>query len=366
MTRGLSSWARVGALALSGFACAQIVGISDTDVTRDEDAAAVDMSLAQGGGAGAGSAPSPGAAGSGALGAPGGAAGSGGSSAQPSVAGVGGGSGGMPMTMLGSAGTAPVTPACTEQAARCGAAGREVCTAGVWQAQTCPPQTPTCEGEGQCIVRGPALISVGGAFFIDATEVTVAQYRQFLTAKNGDMTGQIAACSWNQSYFEEVAFEPDDEPIAMVDWCDANAYCDWAGKRLCGRVGGGALSTTELGEPALNQWYLACGGPNGNLYSTDAGDGCNTSTGFRSVAPVASYPECEGYYPGLFDMRGNVWEWIDDCESSTGPDDICAPMGGSTIDNETINCSYSGDTTGDQAWRRSDRILYAGIRCCAG
>ena len=216
-------------------------------------------------------------------------------------------------------------------------------------------------------MRGPALVSVGGVFFIDATEVTVAQYRQFLTAKNGDMSGQIEACSWNQSYFEEVAFEPDDEPIVMVDWCDAYAFCEWAGKRMCGRLGGGPLSTAELEDPTLNQWYLACGGPNGNFYSTDSRTGCNTSDGFRSVAPVATYPECEGYYPGVFDMRGNVWEWIDDCESNTGPEDICSPMGGSTINNDTIPCSYRGDIlSGEEPWRRDDRIRYAGIRCCAG
>lgn len=366
MSRALSSWARIGALAVSGLACAQLVGITDTSVTRDESVGA-DMSLSPGASAGAGSEVSPGAAGSGAAGAAVGAAGAGGSSAQPNVAGAGGGSAGSPMAMLGSAGTAPLMPACTEQAARCGAAGREVCSAGAWQGQPCPPETPTCEGEGQCIVRGPALVSVGGAFFIDATEVTVAQYRQFLTAKNGDMSGQIAACSWNQSYFEEVAFGPDDEPVVMVDWCDANAFCGWAGKRLCGRIGGGPITTAELEDQTLNQWYLACGGPNGNMYSTDIRTGCNTSAGFQSVAPVATYPDCEGYYPGIFDMRGNVWEWIDDCESSAGPDDICAPMGGSTIDNETISCFYYGDTlSGEEPWRRSDKILYAGIRCCAG
>ncbi len=365
MSRASSSWVRFGLLAASALACAKIVGITETEVTRDEDPTGAELGAAQGGSAG--NAQSPGAAGtSGApgLGVPGGAGGtSGGASAGAPPASAG--AGGSAMSMAGAAG-ATTLAACSEQAARCGAEGREVCSGGAWQAQACPPETPTCEGEGQCIVRGPALVSVGGVFSIDATEVTVAQYRQFLAAKDGDMSGQIPACSWNQSYFEEIAFEPDDEPIVMVDWCDAYAFCEWAGKRMCGRVGGGSLTTAELGDPALNQWYLACGGPNGNLYSSDVDDGCNTSMGFRSVAPVATYPDCEGYYPGIFDLRGNVWEWIDDCESSAGPDDICAPMGGSTIDNESINCSYSGDTTGDQAWRRSDRILYAGIRCCAG
>lgn len=367
MSRALSSWVRLGTFLVSGLACAQIVGITDTEVTRDEHAVGAELNMSQGGSAGAGESGQPGAAGMSALNVPA-VAGSGGSGGVPSsMAGAGGAGGGMPMAMPGSAGTGPIAPACTEQAARCGAAGREVCSAGAWQAQACPAETPSCEGEGQCVVRGPALVPVGGIFFIDATEVTVAQYRQFLAAKNGDVSGQIPACSWNQSFFEEVAFEPDDEPMRMVDWCDANAFCAWAGKRMCGRIGGGPIGIEELTDPTLNQWYLACGGPNGNLYSTDTRTGCNTSDGFESVAPVASFPGCEGYYPGVFDMRGNVWEWIDDCESNTGPEDVCSPMGGSTIDNDTIPCSYTGDIlTGEEPWRRSDKIRYAGIRCCAG
>lgn len=369
MSRAGWSWARGGVLAFSCFACAKIVGITDTNVTRDDEVGA-----AQGGGAGMGSdvmgsnvVAQPGVAGAVGSTALGGTGGVAGVIAPPSVAGAGGvGSGGSPTTTLGSAGAAPIAAACTDQAARCGAAGREVCTTGAWQATPCPPETPTCEGEGQCVVRGPALVSVGGVFLIDATEVTVAQYRQFVTAKNGDVSGQIAACSWNQSYFEEVAYEPDDEPITMVDWCDANAYCAWAGKRLCGRVGGGPIATAELDDQTLNQWYLACGGPSGRQDPNDDLE-CNLSMGFRSVAPVATYPKCEGYYPGVFDMLGNVWEWVDGCETNTGPDDICNLMGGSTINGDSY-CSFHFDNSGvDEApWHRSEKVLYAGIRCCAG
>lgn len=369
-TRGIS-WrgARWGTLALTCLACAKIVGITDTEVTRPDGVVGADLS--QGGGAGATTEVSPGAAG---MGAPGGlgsgtpGTGSGGQTgggAQLGSAGAGvlvAGSGGAPAM----AGAADAGMGATVEQFRCGTGGREVNTAGEWLPQPCPASAPVCEGAGQCAGGGPALAAVGGLFFIDATEVTVAQYRRFLTEKNGDVSGQIAACSWNDSYYDEgVAFEPDNEPITMVDWCDANAFCTWAHKRMCGRIGGGAVTTAELADPAQSQWYLACGGPNGNLYSTDSRDGCNLSDGFESVAPVASFPGCEGYYPSIFDLRGNVWEWVDDCETNAGPDDICAPMGGSTITNDSANCSYFGETTGEDAWRRNDRILYAGIRCCA-
>jgi hypothetical protein len=340
------------------------VGITETNVTRGDGEIAADMSQAQGGGAG--TAPvTPGAAGGPSVMASGG---QGGSSAQLGSAGGSSlaGSAGAPM-MTGVAGTGPDAGVgvCAEQSLRCGSSGREVCTADEWLPQPCPANAPVCEGEGQCAGGGPALVSVGGAFFVDATEVTVAQYRRFLEEKNGDMSGQIPACSWNQSYFEEVAFEPDDEPIRMVDWCDANAFCTWAHKRLCGRVSGGPITIEDLDDETENEWYLACGGPNGNLEPNDAME-CNLSDGFRGVAPVATYPGCEGYYPGVFDMLGNVWEWIDSCQGDTGPDDVCAPMGGSTIDGTDAFCFYYSDTlTGTEPWRRDDKILYAGIRCCA-
>jgi formylglycine-generating enzyme len=356
----------LAAVALS-LACAQIVGITDTEVTRPESA--LGSNLAQGGSAGATSgeqperadgSPAPGAAGAGGT----------------LSVGPGAGSGGMPMPaeaagtpMLVGAGGMPVMAACVEQAARCSgtpalAGGREVCTGGLWQASPCPPETPTCEGEGQCVVRGPALISVGGAFFVDATEVTVGQYRQFVAAKNGDMSGQPAVCSWNQLYYEEIAYEPDDEPIRMVDWCDAYAFCAWSGKRLCGGVGGGPVASAELDDQTRNQWYLACGGPAGNYRSSD-NPVCNLSRGFESVAPVASFPGCEGSYPGLFDMLGNVWEWIDSCDSETGPDDLCNQMGGSTINGDSY-CYFVRDNSGvsEAPWLRSTKTQYSGFRCC--
>jgi len=54
--------------------------------------------------------------------------------------------------------------------------------------------------------------------------------------------------------------------------------------------------------------------------------------GFENLAPVASFPGCEGFYPGLFDLEGNVAEWVDSCDGSSGPNDHCTLAGGSEID----------------------------------
>ncbi|MEO8179276.1 MAG: SUMF1/EgtB/PvdO family nonheme iron enzyme [Deltaproteobacteria bacterium] len=353
----------VGALCMTFAACAKLVGITDTTVTRDDES---DESVAAAQGGSGGSATegtmSP------AAGATGGSGGRNGPAGAPSSAAGAGATGetlpnpALDAGLVPDAGEGP----CTDQATRCGMAGREVCSAGGWQASSCPLNQPTCE-DGQCVVRGPALISVG-SFFIDATEVTVGQYQQFLAAKGSDVSGQSAVCSWNQSYYEGAAvMRPSEYPMTSVDWCDAAAYCAWAGKHLCGRIGGGAIARADIFEADLSQWFVSCGGggnhPNNNP-STPDNPRCNSSQGFSGVAAVASYPLCEGYYPGLFDMEGNVSEWIDACDGSAGASDVCYLMGGSTLDSVSYCDEVSQDA--QDPWLRSTKTVYDGFRCCAG
>jgi hypothetical protein len=340
-------------------ACAKLVGITDTTVTRDDspDASVPAMSGASGG-AGTNVALAPGVGGSGGNG--------GGGAVSPASTGGGAGNGEAPALASLDAGPLAMDAGslgCVEQATRCGLAEREVCNAGSWQPLPCPLSQPACDGEGQCVVRGPALVSVG-SFFIDATEVTVAQYGAFLLAKNGDVSGQSEVCSWNQSYWdddEHPIMAPPNQPIADVDWCDAAAYCSWAGMHLCGRIGGGPLARAEVFDPTLDQWYVACGGPSGGTHPNNNAM-CNSSSG---VAEVASYPGCEGYYPGLFDMEGNVAEWVDGCDGNTGPADTCYLMGGNVTDNGSSFCDEVYNSAED-AFRRDDKAFTFGFRCCSG
>jgi len=170
------------------------------------------------------------------------------------------------------------------------------------------------------------------AFWIDKTEVTVREFRQFVketgyvsdAEKFGwsgvfDLAkkewGRVDGANWKQP---DGPGHPagENEPVRQVSWNDARVFAHWAGKRL----------------PTEAEWeYAARGGLKGKPYAwgdelTPGGkymanywqgsfpERDEGKDGFVGVAPVGNFP-ANGY--GLFDMTGNVWEWCEDWYSAS-------------------------------------------------
>lgn len=132
-------------------------------------------------------------------------------------------------------------------------------------------------------------------FFMDLHEVPAEQYAAFLSA-----TKQPAPWQWNTVDLAQHG----DRPVIGVDWADADAYCQWRGKRL----------------PTEAEWEKAARGTDGRLYpwgnQVPGKDLANFALGARFsysqvLMSVRSYEQGKSPY-GLYQMAGNVWEWVQD------------------------------------------------------
>jgi formylglycine-generating enzyme len=123
-------------------------------------------------------------------------------------------------------------------------------------------------------------------FEISRTEITIGQYRACVDA--GVCRAPGLDCQFDTLH--------DEYPVACVSWSDALLFADWAGARL----------------PTEAEWEYAAGAGEGFRYS-----GSNNELSVGWVARnsgLSSHPvgQLSQNGRGLFDMTGNVWEWVND------------------------------------------------------
>jgi formylglycine-generating enzyme required for sulfatase activity len=236
----------------------------------------------------------------------------------------------------------------------------------------------SCE-TGRCAVcpLGMVRVPVGvAAYCIDATEVTNEQYDVFVAKVSPKTPAFPAQCKWKAtgSFVPTPKVGTPNQPVRNVDWCDAWAYCDAQDKRLCGAIGSGTTKNPtpfdKYDDPNVDQWRHACSygaSPAWPYGATADPTRCNTSdripdAGVSGPVAVRALTTCIGSIAELntlYDMSGNVAEWEDSCQSSTGVSDPCRVRGGSFRDT-AANAACGVATTRN----RSDRQDWVGFRCC--
>lgn len=172
------------------------------------------------------------------------------------------------------------------------------------------------DGEGWADEHPEHKVSVD-ALYLDVYEVSNTRYEKFLEA-----TGRMFPDYWDQL---DLAVH-GELPVVGIDWNDAKAYCEWAGKRL----------STEA------EWEYAARGterreyPWGNGTPTEelANYGQRWSPKFYKdrLKPVGSHENGKSPF-GIHNLAGNVLEWVVDWydekyyERSPGKNPKGAPTG---------------------------------------
>ena len=206
-------------------------------------------------------------------------------------------------------------------------------------------------------VEKPAHRVVLEAFWMDATEVTNAQFRAFVEATGHITTAEkiprkedfppdirpqidesmlqpgannfrpspepipldnelawweyMKGASWRLPLGPAGPPARDSDPVVCVNWDDATAYATWAGKRLPteaewefaarGGLSGQRYAWGNELKPS-GKWMM-------NIWQGPFPSRDDAEDGFPGLAPVQSFPP--NHY-GLYDMAGNAWEWTAD------------------------------------------------------
>lgn len=186
-------------------------------------------------------------------------------------------------------------------------------------------------------------VTITRPFDMMATEVTARMFRAFTPL----IEPQPA---WSMS---------PDQPVAIVTWADAVKFCQAVGGRL----------------PTEAEWeYAARGGRAGALYPwgdqpPDDRQGLANGTAFEGDSPRA----VKTFRPngfGLYDVTGNVWEWVADWYGVWDLDVVKDPKGPNDGDGFRVvrGGSYGDDQRNLRLSNRNpnrpgNRNVNVGFRC---
>jgi formylglycine-generating enzyme required for sulfatase activity len=155
------------------------------------------------------------------------------------------------------------------------------------------------------------FVQIAQPFAVGQYEVTIGQFKTFVHATGHDMAGGCwglkdgqwkndTSRNWLAPGFEQT----DNDPVTCVSWDDAKAFVDWL------------RNTTDQHYQLLSEaeWEYAARAGTTTRYAwgdnPPTREQANFGNNVGKTSEVGSYPANPW---GLYDMNGNVWEWVEDC-----------------------------------------------------
>ncbi len=215
----------------------------------------------------------------------------------------------------------------------------------------------TNKEEGRFGDEGPQHRVTIGRFALGRYPVTVGEYRRFAEASGHRHDGGIAVWTgsdWkgdaSKSWRDPGFVQTDRHPVIGVSWRDATAYCEWL-----------EVQTEERYRlPSEAEWEYACRAGTTTRYFF--GDSITPKNANYNESKIEKTTEVGAYPPnpwGLYDMHGNVWEWVEDVwhDSYNG-----APTDGSAWTDGEGKDSSSDRVIRGGSWYGIPRYLRSALR----
>lgn len=200
------------------------------------------------------------------------------------------------------------------------------------------------------------------AFYMDIYEVTNVLYRACVDAGGCNPPEDLHSQS-RYFYYDDPKY--DNYPMINVNWFQSQSYCEWRGGSL----------------PTEAQWEKAARGTDGRTYPWGEEISCDNANYNRGgffeqehcvgdTTEVGSYESGKSPY-GIYDMAGNVSEWVADWASDTyyqdspssnplGPEsgEYRVQRGGDWAINETFAATFTRFPNIPE-----NGTIYRGFRC---
>ncbi len=199
-------------------------------------------------------------------------------------------------------------------------------------------------------------------------DITKQQWAAFVAATNRHTTSgcqvsifdnkDSATSTWENNPISK----EDNDPVVCINWNDAQDYINWLSKKTGKKYR--MLSEAEweyadrAGTTTAYYWGDSASHEYAN-YGTDTAAGIGFAFGrdkWIYASPVGSFPPNQF---GLYDMNGNVMQWVDDCfaasylglptDGSAYKEAVTLKMNGEfAIMNNTSSCDYKMIRGGDE------------------